>query len=183
MTSETDRAALLFAARRAIAEKLEGREPPVGELLPRDATAPAGSGGAFVTLKIGGALRGCIGHLRSDAPVAETVAEMARAAAFGDPRFPPLSREELGKASIEISRLSEFFPIAPENVEVGVHGLLLRQGFRSGILLPQVPGEQGWDRAAYLSGLCRKAGLPEGAFADPGAELLAFTAEVFGEVD
>lgn len=181
MTSDSDRSALLYVARRAIAEKLTGKEPPAEELLPPDTPAPTGSGGAFVTLRIGDALRGCIGHLRSEAPVTETTAEMARSAAFNDPRFPPLSREELEKLSIEISRLSEFFPITPEEVVVGEHGLLLRLGFRSGLLLPQVPGEQGWDKRAYLSGLCRKAGLPDGAYADPEAELLAFTAEVFGE--
>ncbi len=181
MTSDSDRSALLSLARKAIAEKLEGRKPPVAKLLPSGASAPSGSGGAFVTLRIGEHLRGCIGLLRSNEPVSETVAEMARSAAFGDPRFPALSRNELEEISVEISRLSEFFPITPDEVVVGKHGLLLRLGFRSGLLLPQVPGEQGWNKEQYLSGLCRKAGLPDGAYNDPEAELLAFTAEVFGE--
>ena len=181
MTSEADRRTLLNVARNAIAEKLKGRRPGPEDLVPENAGMPEGSGGVFVTLKIHGALRGCIGHLVSDAPVAETVAEMARSAAFSDPRFPPLSAAELPGTAIEISRLSSFFPIRPEEVEVGTHGLLIRSGYRSGLLLPQVPEEQGWNRHQFLSGLCRKAGLPDGAWADPGATLEAFTAEVFGE--
>ena len=181
MTSDTDRRTLLTVARNAIAEKLEGRRPKVEDLVPGNADLPEGSGGVFVTLKIHGALRGCIGHLVSEAPIAETVAEMARSAAFSDPRFPPMAAAELPETDIEISRLSSFFPISPDEVEVGTHGLLLRLGYRSGLLLPQVPGEQGWNREQYLSGLCRKAGLPEGAWTDPESTLEAFTAEVFGE--
>ena len=181
MTTAADRATLLAIARSAITTQLDGHKIRTDELLPPGSSSPEGSGGAFVTLKIDGSLRGCIGHLSSDAPITETVAEMARAAAFSDPRFPPLRREELESISIEISRLSAFFPIRAEDVEVGKHGLLLRLGYRSGLLLPQVPGEQGWNRAAFLSGLCRKSGLPDGSWGDPDAILEAFTAEVFGE--
>ena len=183
MTSESDRRTLLTVARNAIARKLEGHRPGTEDLIPGEADPPEGSGGAFVTLKIDGALRGCIGHIISDSPIAETVAEMARSAAFGDPRFPPLAAAELPDTDIEISRLSAFFPIRPEEVEVGTHGLLLRLGYRSGLLLPQVPGEQGWNREQYLSGLCRKSGLPDGAWNNPDAVLEAFTAEVFGDSD
>lgn len=174
MTSAEDRNSLLSTARAAIAAKLEGRIfKPVEKV--------SGSGGAFVTLKIAGRLRGCIGRLQSEDPIAETVAEMARSAAFSDPRFPPLTVDELGTVDIEISRLSEFLPISADDVQVGVHGLLLQLGHRSGLLLPQVPGEQGWNREEYLSGLCRKSGLPDGSWEDPEAVLEAFTAEVFGE--
>jgi len=106
---------------------------------------------------------------------------MAKAAAFEDPRFPRLTEEEFNRIKIEISRLSEFFPIDAKKVEVGIHGLMLSLGARSGLLLPQVPGEQGWDRNAYLSGLCEKAGLADRSWENPNARLEAFTAEVFGE--
>ena len=181
MTSEADRAVLLSVARNAISGKLQGRRPDPDGYLPPGAERPKGTGGVFVTLKIRGNLRGCIGRIRSEDPIVETVSEMARAAAFEDPRFPPVSSEEFPELTIEISRLSPFFPIAADDVKVGVHGLMLRLGYRSGLLLPQVPGEQGWDRSAFLSGLCRKSGLPDGAWADPDARLEAFTAEVFGE--
>ena len=174
MTSSKDRIALISFARSAIAAKLEGRKLDIEE-------RPEGTGGVFVTLKIDGRLRGCIGRLQSEEPIYETVSEMARSAAFSDPRFPPLSQDEFEGISIEISRLSEFFPITAEDVEVGTHGLMLHSGYRSGLLLPQVPGEQGWDRQAFLSGLCRKSGLPEGSWKNPDAVLEAFTAEVFGE--
>lgn len=181
MTSDEDRRILIAVARNAIEAKLANRRFRTEDLLPPGSSPPEGSGGAFVTLKTNGSLRGCIGHLSSDAPICETVAEMARSAAFSDPRFPPLHRDEFENLHIEISRLSAFFPIGSDEVEVGIHGLLLRQGYRSGILLPQVPEEQGWDRTAFLSGLCRKSGLPDGAWASPDAVLEAFTAEVFSE--
>jgi len=173
-TSPEDRKSLLATARSAISESLgfaPGRRPP----------SPAGSGGVFVTLKLDGRLRGCIGRLRSSAPIGSTVAQMAKAAAFEDPRFPRLTEEEFNRIKIEISRLSEFFPIDAKKVEVGIHGLMLSLGARSGLLLPQVPGEQGWDRNAYLSGLCEKAGLADRSWENPNARLEAFTAEVFGE--
>lgn len=174
VTSPEDRDTLISIAREAIAAKLDGRR-----FIPSDEVS--GTGGVFVTLKIIGRLRGCIGRLRSEDPIADTVAEMARSAAFSDPRFPSLTSDELEFLSIEISRLSEFFPISADKVQVGIHGLMLRFGHRSGLLLPQVPGEQGWDREKFLSGLCRKSGLPDGIWEDPEAVLEAFTAEVFGE--
>lgn len=149
------------------------------ELLPSNADMPAGSGGAFVTLKKNGHLRGCIGKLESDDPILETIADMACSAAFSDPRFPPLTLEELESITIEISRLSEFFPIKADEVVIGEHGLLLRLGMRSGILLPQVAVEQNWDRLAFLRALCRKAGLPDDSWESPDAILQGFYAEVF----
>lgn len=174
MTSTEDRNNLISIARDAIAAKLDGRKFEANDEV-------SGSGGVFVTLKKSGRLRGCIGRLQSDDPITETVAEMARSAAFSDPRFPRLTASELPELDIEISRLSEFFPISAEDVQVGVHGLMLRLDYKSGLLLPQVPGEQGWDREDFLSGLCRKSGLPDGCWEDPEAVLEAFTAEVFGE--
>jgi AmmeMemoRadiSam system protein A len=107
---------------------------------------------------------------------------MAREAAFGDPRFPPLRPEELPHCHIEISALSPMTRCHdPRQVKVGVHGLLLAKGGRSGVLLPQVPVEQGWNLDEYLDSICVKAGLPAGSYNAPDAELYTFTAVVFGE--
>jgi AmmeMemoRadiSam system protein A len=115
-------------------------------------------------------------------PLVETVRLMAREAAFGDPRFPPLKKDELKNCHIEISALSPMTPCPdPWKVQVGVHGLYLRRSGRSGVLLPQVPVEQGWNLEEYLDYICVKAGLPPRSFEAPDAELLTFTAIVFGE--
>jgi AmmeMemoRadiSam system protein A len=136
--------------------------------------------GAFVTLKIQGRLRGCIGHLVGDKPIFMTVAEMARAAAFQDPRFPPLKLAEFDMLDIEISILSPLTPCPDsEQVEVGRHGLLIRKGGNSGLLLPQVATEWNWDRKTFLEHTCRKAGLPSNAWKEPGSQLFWFEAEVF----
>jgi AmmeMemoRadiSam system protein A len=115
-------------------------------------------------------------------PLEETVHTMALEAAFGDPRFPPLKAEELPRCSIEISALSpmELCP-DPRSVKVGVHGLYLIRGGRSGVLLPQVPVEQGWDLNEYLDYICVKAGLPPHSYDAQDAKLYTFTAVVFGE--
>ena len=163
--------------RLRIAARLAGRkanlpEPP-SELLREPH-------GAFVTLTLRGRLRGCIGHIVGDAPLFETIGEMAQAAAFGDPRFPPLSREEFEQVAVEISVLSPLTPCPdPALVTVGRHGLLVRRGGRSGLLLPQVPVEWGWDRETFLDQTCRKAGMEPGCWRDPATTLFWFEAEVF----
>jgi AmmeMemoRadiSam system protein A len=145
--------------------------------------------GAFVTLKQKGELRGCIGHLQADKPLYRVVQEMAVAAAVSDPRFPALQPEELDQVEVVISILSPLRRVsAIEQIEVGTHGLLIayfdsaqyKKSGRQGLLLPQVPVQEGWDRGEFLEGLCRKAGLPTGCWRE-GAELYAFTAVVFGE--
>lgn len=136
--------------------------------------------GAFVTLKAGGHLRGCIGNVTGDGPLWDTVAAMAQAAAFQDPRFPPVGPEEFEGLDLEISVLSPLTPCPdPTLVEVGRHGLLIHHAGRSGLLLPQVPVEWGWDRETFLAQTCRKAGLPAGAWRDPQATLFWFEAVVF----
>jgi len=136
--------------------------------------------GAFVTLKRQGRLRGCIGHLVGDRPLFETIERMAKAAAFKDPRFPPLAVREFKDLSLEISILSPIVPCPdPAKIEIGRHGLLIRKKGKSGLLLPQVPVEWGWDREMFLKQTCRKAGLPENAWKDPDAQLFWFEAEVF----
>lgn len=136
--------------------------------------------GAFVTLKRGGELRGCIGHIIGNAPLSETVAAMARAAATQDPRFPPLTAAELKGLSLEISVLTPLEPVLDaREIVVGKHGLYIVYGARRGLLLPQVATEQGWDRETFLDQTCWKAGLPPGAWRDPQAKLYKFGAEVF----
>jgi hypothetical protein len=108
---------------------------------------------------------------------------MAVAAATEDPRFVPVSIDELGEIDIEITVLSPLSPILPEAVEVGRHGLVIRKGRHSGLLLPQVPVEQGWGRARYLAGVCQKAGLAPGAWRDKDAQLYGFSGQVFSERD
>jgi AmmeMemoRadiSam system protein B/AmmeMemoRadiSam system protein A len=172
------REALLELARRTLDSYLrDGTIPPYEtddpQLLRRSA--------AFVTIREDGELRGCIGHLRADRPLYRAVQEMAVAAATEDPRFPPLTREELERVRLEISVLSPFRRLTdPAQVEVGTHGLLIIKGGQQGLLLPQVAVEEGWDREAFLEGLCRKAGLPAGCWRED-ATLYAFTAVVFGE--
>jgi AmmeMemoRadiSam system protein A len=136
--------------------------------------------GAFVTLKIGGRLRGCIGRLMGAGPLFETVWGMARAAAFEDPRFPPLTPQEFAEVEVEISILSPITPCPDvDKIEIGRHGLIVRRGFQSGLLLPQVAVEWKWDRTRFLEQTCRKAGLPPDAWRKPGTEILWFEAEVF----
>lgn len=136
--------------------------------------------GAFVTLNLHGALRGCIGNIIGRAPLYAVVWDMARAAAFSDPRFPPLTLAEWPQTQLDISVLGPLTSCpSPDAVEVGRHGLVLQFEGRSGVFLPQVPVEQGWDRLAYLDNLCRKAGLPPGTWKLPGAQLFWFEAVVF----
>ncbi len=175
--ADEERQELLRIARRAATTWLrEGRIPeesPASEKL----NAP---GAAFVTLTDRGRLRGCIGYTEARAPLYRTVQECAVASATEDPRFLPLSPAEIGSVRIEISVLTPLLPIRPEAVEVGVHGLMVKRGGRRGLLLPQVPGEHGWDRETFLAQVCLKAGLPRDAWRT-GAELYSFTAEVFAE--
>jgi AmmeMemoRadiSam system protein A len=136
--------------------------------------------GAFVTLKKGGRLRGCIGHIMGDAPLVETLAKMARAAAFEDPRFPPLGRTELEEVEIEVSILSPLERVTDMTlIEPGRHGLLIKRHWSSGLLLPQVALEWGWDRETFLAQTCRKGGLPGDCWQDADTEVYWFEAEVF----
>lgn len=187
-----EKSALLADARETITARLERREPVYHRTNKLDTAEAAGSSalcqscGAFVTLHLkeaeGERLRGCIGRLAASGPLKTTVRAMAAEAAFGDPRFPPLSMEELPRCRIEISALSPLQPcVDPALIQVGVHGLYLIYGGRAGVLLPQVPVEQGWNREQYLDYICVKAGVPPASYRAPGAELFTFTAAVFGE--
>jgi len=147
-------------------------EPPIPHL--------AELRGAFTTLHLHGDLRGCVGYVLPTFPVYRAVAETARAAAFDDNRFPPVTNEEAPHLEIELSILSPAQPISAEEIEIGRHGLLITWQGRRGLLLPQVPIERGWDRITFLEQTCRKAGLPADAW-QRGAAIEAFTAEVFGD--
>ncbi|MDR0663288.1 MAG: AmmeMemoRadiSam system protein A [Spirochaetaceae bacterium] len=178
---------LLYYARETILAKLEKREPRyerAGAAPPSKDSPLLQKRGAFVTLheRCGEAqrLRGCIGRMTSDDTLEKTVRIMAIQAAFGDPRFPPLTKDEWQRCDIEISVLSPMeLCNDPASVEIGVHGLYLVHRGRAGVFLPQVPVEQGWNREQYLYHICEKAGLPPESYRADGARLYTFTAEVF----
>jgi AmmeMemoRadiSam system protein A len=138
--------------------------------------------GAFVTLHKHGNLRGCIGYVEAIKPLYKTIQDMAIAAAFQDPRFPGLTEDEFHDIDIEISVMSPLEKITDVNkIEVGKHGIIIKSGFNSGLLLPQVATEQGWDRDTFLEHTCYKAGLPGNSWKKPGTAILIFSAEVFSE--
>jgi len=139
--------------------------------------------GAFVTLNRHGRLRGCIGHMVASGPLHLTVRDMAIAAAVEDPRFPAMTAEELDEVDIEISVLSPMKRVYdPDEIVAGKHGVMVRSGWRSGVYLPQVADEAGWDRDQFMNSLCaHKAGIPADAWKTGKCEMYVFTAEVFGE--
>ncbi len=175
-----ERAELLGIARQAVllAVKEHKRYAPPE---PRSA-ALREPRGAFVTLKRRGELRGCIGHTIAQQPLYLTVRDVAIYAALQDPRFPAVTETELKDLQFEVSVLSPFRKVKdPREVRVGEHGLLVRRGYREGLLLPQVPVEQKWDRRTFLDECCHKAGLEADAWKDPGTDLFIFTALVFSD--
>lgn len=175
--TEADKENLKKLARQAVAAAVYQSEPPDTS---KASKALRRRQGAFVTLKRHGHLRGCIGHVEGYRPLIETVVQMAMAAAVKDPRFPPVSPAELSDLDIEVSVLSPLSKCEdPETIEVGRHGLVLVKGKRSGVLLPQVPAENGWDRLTFLHQVSEKAGLPPEAWRDSASALYTFEAEVF----
>jgi hypothetical protein len=170
---------LLCIARQAIEAHLDFREMVFPQVMPETLTQNLG---AFVTLHEHGDLRGCIGTFQAREPLYRTVAAMAQEAAFSDFRFRPVSKEELSTIDIEISVLTPMNRICdPESVMVGSDGLYIKRGRCAGVLLPQVPLEQGWDRATFLDHTCLKAGLPPGSWRDTNTELYVFQADIFSE--
>lgn len=176
-TEEQER--LLEIARKAILDSIKknqiDNESPSTEGLGRPC-------GAFVSLHKLGQLRGCIGTFTSPRPLVDTVQEMALSSSQRDPRFPPVREEEMADIDIEISVLSPLREIKDINaIEVGRHGIYITKGFRSGVLLPQVATEYGWDRETFLEHTCIKAGLPPETWKDEGVKIEIFEAQVFGE--
>jgi hypothetical protein len=178
---------LLKAAREAIGHYFEYGEAP-SVLKSVDLDKYDEPRGVFVTLKRNGQLRGCIGFPLPTAPLGTAVVKSAISAAFEDFRFPPLQREELEELEIEVSVLT-----VPKKVEVakpeqylekilvGRDGLIIEYMGHVGLLLPQVPEEQGWGVKEYLEGLCMKAGLPKNSWKEQGAVIKAFRAQIYGE--
>lgn len=176
--SSDERRRLLEIARSSIVAAVSHRAnlelgPMVGALAePR---------GAFVTLRSGGKLRGCVGQPESRDPLAETVARCAALAALEDDRFQPVVSAEIAGLEIEVSVLSSPQPILPQQIEIGRHGLFIACGRSRGLLLPQVAVEHRLSTEQFLAETCRKAGLPRDAWKLPSAQILGFTAEIFGE--
>ncbi len=177
--SEKEKEYLLKLARQSIVNAVLGRQAPVPEM---STPILAENRGAFVTIKKRGELRGCIGYILAVKPLTETICEMAQAAALRDPRFSPVTEDELDELELEISVLTPIQEVKDVNsIEVGKDGLIIRRGNLQGLLLPQVASEYGWDRETFLAQTCRKAGLPLDAWKLEDTEISAFRAEVFGE--
>lgn len=175
-----ERAALLTTARQALEHHLRQSVPAERPDIPPSLHEPCA---AFVTLRSGGDLRGCVGSLEPTKPLVVAVAHCAVSAAMSDPRFPPVVPAELNQLRIEISVLSPLQPLEDvAQLIVGTHGVCVKAGRQRGVLLPQVATEQGWDREAFLDFACQKARLAADAWRR-GADLQIFTAEVFGEAD
>ena len=177
MLSPDEQGALLRLARAALEASVRREAPP-----PRHYGGVLGEPrSAFVTIHCRGELRGCLGRLDVDAPLADTVADLAAAVAHADRRFAPLRAEELPAVDIEISVLTPEADVDDvAAIQVGRHGLIVEQRGRRGLLLPQVAVEHGWDRETLLAQTCRKAGLPPDAWRT-GARILSFEAQVFSE--
>jgi AmmeMemoRadiSam system protein A len=177
--SASDKEQLLKLARQAIRAHLKGEaaSPPANP-----SAVLCQPWGVFVSLHRQGNLRGCIGYLAAVKPLMAAVEEMAAAAAFHDPRFPPLREEELADLEVEISVLSPMERITRiEDIQVGRHGLFVERGPSRGLLLPQVATQWQWDRLTFLQQTCCKAGLPPDAWKDAETRISIFTAEIFAD--
>jgi AmmeMemoRadiSam system protein A len=205
MFTEAEKRALLEIARAAVIARVTGRAgsdpgrsgdggqtPAVQVPTPGhsghwgqtpDVRVPTGASGAFVTLKRNGELRGCLGTLACRRPLAEEVARLAASTSHEDPRFEPVRGWELPDLQFEVSvlgPLERIDPHAPDAIVIGRHGLVVEQGSRRGLLLPQVATEWKWNREEFLAQTCRKAGLPSDAW-QRAATVYRFDAEVFGD--
>lgn len=176
--SDTDRNNLLDLTRQAVAEAVTQKrllqDIPENDLFERPC-------GVFITLHVAGKLRGCIGVIQPKEPLGESISRCAFSAAVEDPRFPPIQPEELSKLEIEISLLSPLVTIQPNQIEIGRHGLLVEQGFRRGLLLPQVAVEHHLEREEFLAETCHKAGLPVDSWKKADTRIYGFTCEIVAE--
>lgn len=180
MFTEQQQRSLVEIARTAVTSAVTGGR---GAAVPVSHEELPGATGAFVTLKHGGRLRGCIGTLECRRPLAEEIATAAVSAALDDPRFQPLRPAELDGLEVEVSVLGPLEPIDPGDpaaIVIGRHGLVVEHDHRRGVLLPQVATEWGWDREQFLAQACAKAGLPGDCWRR-GAKVYRFAAEVFGD--
>jgi AmmeMemoRadiSam system protein A len=181
MLNQEQRTQLLRIARQSIEAALDGRRAEVDpSQLDETLTRPSG---AFVSLHTHDrGLRGCIGSIQPVAPLWQAIVSNAVNAAFRDPRFYPLGKDELADVEIEISVMSPIVPVSDvQEIEVGRDGLIVGRGSRVGLLLPQVATEYGWDRETFLAQTCVKAGLPPDAWQSDDCRIEKFSAEVFSE--
>jgi AmmeMemoRadiSam system protein A len=179
MLAETEKTELLQLARSALESHFKAGKIPECDNACKNLQAHKG---AFVSLHNEGRLRGCIGQLSPDKELFKVVQSCVLSAALEDPRFLPVTADEIPDLNIEISVLTPFQRVRNhETIEVGKHGLLVTRGFHRGLLLPQVATEYGWDRETFLAQTCRKAGLPELAWRDPETIVHTFEAEVFSD--
>lgn len=190
MLAKKEKDYLLSLARQAIINNLTERNnlsPEISELseLKKLNSPLLEHLGCFVTLKtLKGQLRGCIGVIEFERPLIENVINYAVIASQEDPRFAPVQLHELNELYLEISVMGKIEKVPSlESIIVGKHGLIVKQGRRQGLLLPQVPIEWAWNLTQFLEHTCQKAGLKNEAYKDPQTEIYYFTAEVFGEQD
>ncbi len=175
--SEEEKKTLHQIARTVIENKAKGKPVPEFKV---DSPTLKENRGAFVSIHKRGQLRGCIGYIEGRGPLYRTIEEMAEAAAFRDPRFNPVTDKELPDLDIEISVLTPLKKISDVNeIEVGKHGIYIKQGWYSGLLLPQVATEYGWDRRTFLEHTCLKASLPPNAWKEKNTEIYIFSADIF----
>lgn len=180
MLSDEEKQLLLKIARDTIETYIKTRKVPPIDVV--DYPNLNQQAGVFVTLNKNKQLRGCIGYIRPIAPLAQAVSKMAIAAATEDPRFSPVTKDELKEIKIEITVLSELIRISNiDQIEVGKHGLYIVKGFNSGLLLPQVATEHGWNREEFLIHTCYKAGLLPNAWKEKDTEIYIFTGLIFHE--
>lgn len=177
--TESEHSELLNIARGSIQSVLEGSavervvssDPALNE--PR---------GVFVTLRMGGELRGCIGYIEPKLPLAAAVQEVAQKAAFEDPRFPEMTKQELSVVEIEVSVLTPVERVQRiEEIKIGTHGLVIEAGGARGLLLPHVATSYKWDREQFLGQTCAKAGLPQDAWKKSGVTIYKFSTETFSD--
>ncbi|NWF90865.1 MAG: AmmeMemoRadiSam system protein A [Ignavibacteriaceae bacterium] len=180
--SSKEKEILLIAARESIKSLFSKTNPPKIDYNSHPNLKL--NAGAFVTLKIRNELRGCIGFITSEQPLYETVCEVAKHAAAEDPRFAPLTKEELGLILIEISVLSPMKKISNyDEIKIGEHGLLVEEGYHRGLLLPQVATENNYSLEQFLTSICLKAGLAPNLWKKKKLNLQVFSALVFNERD
>jgi hypothetical protein len=178
--SEPEKSELLALARKSVEYVVQ--EKYAYEPSASTSTTLNQERGAFTTLKKSGDLRGCIGYTSAIKPLYITVRDTATLAAMQDPRFPPVSASELPSLEYEISVLSPLRRVTDvQQIKVGEHGLLMKNGDSEGLLLPQVPVEQQWNRQTFLEQTCRKARMPSTCWMDDDTDIFSFTAVVFGE--
>ena len=180
MFTEKDGELAVRIARSVIEKKLGKADAEI----PQGTSSFLNKSGVFVTLKKNNQLRGCIGSTVGALPLVYSVIDNTRNSATRDPRFPPVKADETGELSIEISVLTPLEPLTDyQNIRLGVDGVMLSKGTYSGLFLPQVATETGWELEEFMDNLCIKAGLEPGAHKDPETKLYHFQVQKFSELD